>query len=297
MGAEEGDDRPENDPMTFHRAARAGTVIAIGGNEDDAGSCDALAVVAAHARGGPLAVLTAASLQPERRWQRYEHTFRRLGVQALRHVRVDDRRHAGAAAELLGDAGGVFIAGGDQFRLLERVGGTAVHAAIAAVARRGGVVAGTSAGAAALGAVMVGGSTDPSAKTWLRTAPGLGLLPGAVVDQHCSQRGRAERLAAVVVRHAGMVGLGVDEDTAVVLDASGWLQVVGAGCVCVIDGHAGEPRDEHGADSAEARRGPPERGSGAPVRVLTAGDTHHASRAWRAPDRGPDGRATAALAS
>jgi cyanophycinase len=285
--------------LTGRRVVHPGTLVAIGGNEDDRGACDVLGAVAAHARSGPLAVVTAASLQPERRWQSYERTFRRLGVRVLRHVRVDDREGARAGAKLLGDASAVFITGGDQFRLVERVGGTAVHEAIAAVLRAGGVVAGTSAGAAALGAVMIGGSADPTSELGPRTAPGLGLLPNAIVDQHCSQRGRRPRLAAAVARHPGVVGLGVDEDTAVVCDASGWLRVIGTGCVCVMDDHHAGAHGAVAADRLAVADGSraPCHAAVAPLRVLTAGDRYTAARAWRAGAGGQDTYARSAIAS
>lgn len=285
--------------LTGRRVVYAGTLVAIGGNEDEHGPCDVLGAVAAHARGGPLAVVTAASTQPERRWQSYERTFRRLGVRALRHVHVDARQGAHAAAKLLGDATAVFITGGDQFRLVERLGGTVVHEAIAAVVRAGGVVAGTSAGAAALGAVMIGGSVDPASGAGLRTVPGLGLLPNAIVEQHCSQRGRRPRLAAAVARHPGVVGLGIDENTAVVCDASGWLRVVGAGCVCVLDDHHSDAHGDAAADRLAMADGghAPGHAAAAPLRVLTAGDRYNAARAHRRADCGQDTHARAAIAS
>ena len=100
------------------------------------------------------------------------------------------------------------------------------------------VVAGTSAGASVLTETMiVSGEADESHKIGnaLQMAPGLGLLPGVVIDQHFAQRGRVSRLLGVVAQNPRALGIGVDENTAVVIQGD-MFRVVGAGAVYVLDG-------------------------------------------------------------
>jgi cyanophycinase len=111
-------------------------------------------------------------------------------------------------------------------------------------------VAGTSAGATALGPVMILGGNVPGsgdndqegddqddqemADDWLRMGPGLGLLPASVIDVHFTQRGRLPRLVAAVTRHPSHLGIGIDEDTAVLV-RPGRFEVLGHGGVVTVD--------------------------------------------------------------
>jgi cyanophycinase len=123
-------------------------------------------------------------------------------------------------------ATGVWFSGGDQTRLTKAYRGTAVEAEVRKVLARGGVVGGTSAGAAVTSDLMIEGG-NPVAKT----GPGFGFLPGVVVDQHFTQRKRVDRLRGVLDANPGYVGLGVDEGTAVVVTRGRLLKVVGDGTV------------------------------------------------------------------
>jgi cyanophycinase len=119
-------------------------------------------------------------------------------------------------------ATGVWMPGGYQGRLTELYGGTKVEDGIRQVFERGGVVGGTSAGAAVISHVMIlEGSTYD-----VVTSRGFGMLSGAVVDQHFSQRGRHARLLKVLEDHPDLLGLGVDEDTALVVQGN-HLRVLG----------------------------------------------------------------------
>ena len=100
------------------------------------------------------------------------------------------------------------------------------------------MIAGTSAGAAAMSETMlVGGADDATpSKEIIRMAPGLGLLREAVIDQHFAQRGRIGRLLAVVAHNPYIVGIGIDEDTAVIVDGAGRCEAVGSGTQTIVDG-------------------------------------------------------------
>jgi cyanophycinase len=128
----------------------------------------------------------------------------------------------------LDGATGVWIGGGSQNRLMSLYGRTRVEKALHRVLERGGVVGGTSAGAAVMSRVMIrfGRTESPSVGT------GFGLLAGAVVDQHFSQRSRETRLLGVLKQHADLVGLGVDERTALIVTGN-QLRVLGENVVSV----------------------------------------------------------------
>jgi cyanophycinase len=123
------------------------------------------------------------------------------------------------------DATAVWIAGGDQSRLADRLHNTVVYQELIRVMERGGIVGGTSAGAAIASRIMIsGGITHPSLTT------GWGLLPSMIVDQHFSQRGRFERLARAVVQNPAQVGVGIDESTGILFHANE-MNILGSGSV------------------------------------------------------------------
>jgi cyanophycinase len=112
----------------------------------------------------------------------------------------------------LAEATGVWLSGGDQSRLTAAYRGQPVEAELRAVLKRGGVIGGTSAGAAVMSDPMITGG-NPVATV----GPGFGFLPGVMVDQHFAQRQRLPRLQGVLDKHPGFAGLGIDESTAVVV--------------------------------------------------------------------------------
>src|SRR5207249_3108785 len=123
-----------------------------------------------------------------------------------------------AAAEVE-QATGVFLTGGNQLRLSSVVVGTRLAEAITTAHRRGGVVAGTSAGASALAEHMMafGASGATPKHRMAQVSVGLGLLRGVVVDQHFEQRTRLGRLLSVAAQSPSLIGLGLDEDTAAIV--------------------------------------------------------------------------------
>ncbi len=130
--------------------------------------------------------------------------------------------------QVLDRATGVWMGGGSQNRLMRLYGQTRVEAALRRVLERGGVIGGSSAGAAVMSRVMIcSGWTESPA-----IGPGFGLLAGAVVDQHFSQRNREPRLLGVLRQHPDLVGLGVDERTALIVTGN-QLRVMGEHAVWV----------------------------------------------------------------
>jgi cyanophycinase len=144
------------------------------------------------------------------------------------HTRSREEADTEAFVEALADATAVWFGGGEQARLERAYVGTKVEAAVKAVLERGGVVGGSSAGAAIMSRVMIRGGTKKP-----RMGTGLGLVEGAIVDQHFVARGREGRLRIALKKHRGLVGLGVDEGTALVVEGT-TLSVIGESTVTLI---------------------------------------------------------------
>lgn len=219
-----------------------GTLVVIGGAEDKDSDCLILRrfVDLAGGEEGRLVVVTAAAAEPGRTGETYRLLFRDLGVAEVAVLNVSSRRDAGepAVAGELQQATGVFFTGGDQLRITSILGGTKVDDALRRAYRSGAIIAGTSAGASAMSETMIveGEEADAPSKNTVQMAPGMGLLREVVVDQHFAQRGRVGRLLAAVAQHPYMLGVGIDEDTAIVVSPEGTFEVIGSHAVTVIDG-------------------------------------------------------------
>jgi cyanophycinase len=193
---------------------------------------------------GSLVVATLASQEPDRQWERYSRVFKRLGLDRVRHLSFVDREEATdpARLRLFDDATAVFFTGGDQVKITAKLGGTALFTRIRELYERGGLIAGTSAGAAAMGDAMLVSETtiEESHKVGgaFYMARGLGLVHELIVDQHFAQRARIERLVGAVAENPAVLAVGIDEDTAAILDSPGSFTVAGSGAVYVADGHA-----------------------------------------------------------
>ena len=187
-----------------------------------------------------IVVISTASSLGEAATDLYRQLFSQLGANVVSGLRPLTREEANdpSMATALEDATGIFLTGGNQLRLSSVVGGTKLGAAILAAHERGVVVAGTSAGASAVSTHMVafGASGATPKHRMVQISAGLGLLNGVVVDQHFEQRTRLGRLLAVVAQSPSLVGLGLDEDTAAIVDAGQTLEVIGKGAVTIVDG-------------------------------------------------------------
>jgi cyanophycinase len=191
--------------------------------------------------GAPIVGLTTASAEPAEAARAWLGDFRRAGVRNARiplFQRACDDRDREIAA-MITDASAVFLGGGDQVKLVGALGGSWTLAEIKKLFRRGGVICGTSAGAAALTELtMAGGEIDEEGNLVEQyIGPGLGLLGfKTIVDTHFQQRRRLQRLFVVVGQNTELLGLGIDEDTALIVRGHVG-EVVGAGGVTFVDGH------------------------------------------------------------
>ncbi len=187
---------------------------------------------------------------------RYIEVFDDLGVADATSLPIRERSDGNRESyiEQLRRSTGVFITGGDQLRLSTIIGGTDVAREIRKVNAEGVHVAGTSAGAGIMPEHMIaGGDTGPTPDAEkVQLAPGLGLTNRVVIDQHFRQRDRLGRLLTAVSFNPFLIGLGIDEDTAVFIDADKTLEVVGSGAVTIVD-----PSELNHSTMAAARGGDP----------------------------------------
>jgi cyanophycinase len=220
----------------------AGALMVIGGAEDKLKSKVILQrfIDLAGGDAARIVVISTASSLGDAATDLYRQLFAQLGAIAVSGLRPLTREEANdpSMAKELDEATGIFLTGGNQLRLSSVVGGTKLGAAILAAHERGVVVAGTSAGASAVSTHMVafGASGATPKHRMVQISAGLGLLKGVVVDQHFEQRTRLGRLLAVVAQSPSLVGMGLDEDTAAVVQADQTLEVIGKGAVTIVDG-------------------------------------------------------------
>jgi cyanophycinase len=216
-----------------------GTLCIIGGHEDKDGDREILEAVVARAHHGRIVVATVASGVPEELWETYSKVFDQLGASDVARLDVPERggAYGNDSLKLLASAQGVFFTGGDQVRITSNIGGTPVCDAIRDVFGRGGVIAGTSAGASAMSETMLISGEDQQSvriRQSLHMAPGLALLPGVIIDQHFAERGRMGRLVGAVAQNPRLLGVGIDENTAIIAQGDSF-EVMGDGAVYVVD--------------------------------------------------------------
>lgn len=217
-------------------------LIIIGGKEERSSEEVILAEVARRVGAGKLVVSTVAMREgTDQLFKEYEKTFRSLGVKHVFNLEISERGEGTleSKVKILDDATGVFFTGGDQLKITSHIGDTPVFQRIREIYDEGGVICGTSAGAAAMSETMLveGGDEESHAIGGsVRMAPGLGLIGGVVIDQHFMERGRVGRLMGVVAQNPKNLGIGIDERTSIVVERGESFYVLGSGAVYVIDG-------------------------------------------------------------
>jgi cyanophycinase len=166
-------------------------------------------------------------------------SFSELGVVRLEHLHVDRREELldGTRYEVLDNASVLFFTGGEQIKITSKFGGTPLCTRMREIYEAGATIAGTSSGASVMSEVTMAGGEEQSSKvaTTLRLAPGLALAPGMIIDQHFGERGRIGRLIMAVGQNPRLLGIGIDEDTAIVLKNHREFSVMGT-AVFVVDG-------------------------------------------------------------
>jgi cyanophycinase len=254
-------------------AGRPGLIMAIGGAEDKVRERVILRRFVEEA-GGPdasIVVLATASEFPET-GERYAELFYGMDANTVEVLRVRNREDAIECSrevfDVLEYATGFFMTGGSQLRISSALGGTALAAALRRRHAEGMVVAGTSAGAAVISRHMIsmGESGGTPRRRLVQMAQGLGFAPDLLIDQHFRRRDRMGRLLTALSYNPEPLGVGVDEDTAAMIDADGMITVLGSGAVTVVDASGLRFTDSHAV-----HRGQPVAMLGLKVDFLTRG--------------------------
>jgi cyanophycinase len=216
-----------------------GTLVLIGGNEDKDGERTVLREVVSVSRARRMAVIPSASDIPRRKADDYVQVFGDLGVDEVKvyDIRKPEEADRREYLEAVRDLDLAFFTGGDQVQLVSTLEGTRLIGEIRGAFERGMTVAGTSAGASALGDPMIYGEDDEDTgfrKGALRWSSGFGLLEGVTIDSHFFKRRRLPRLVRFLSSGRSEVGIGLGEDTAVVARPDGSFHVIGNGVAAAV---------------------------------------------------------------
>lgn len=185
-------------------------------------------------------VITTASSIPDEVAENYISAFEKLGYRNVGHMRIRNREEITDYIDRLKQCDGLMFSGGNQLKLSSIFGGTEF---LDIVKQRyyneeNFVIAGTSAGAMAMSNNMIyeGNASRAHLKGEVRMTSGLGFLDGVIVDSHFDKRGRFARLAQAVAANPGAIGVGLGEDTGVVVTNGNSLEVIGNSAVTIVDG-------------------------------------------------------------
>lgn len=199
-------------------------------------------LVSGKSKNPRIEVITTASNEPEKQKRMYERAFKKVGYRNVGFINVQNKEAARDEefSSRIRKAKTVLFAGGDQFKIATIIGGTNLAVAIREkyFADKNFTVAGTSAGAAVIPEVMIqeGGTFEALFESDLKTGGGISLLEGCIIDTHFIKRGRSGRLAHAIIRNPGQMGIGLGEDTAIVVKKGREAKCLGSGMVVIVDG-------------------------------------------------------------
>ncbi|MBA3277059.1 MAG: cyanophycinase [Chloroflexia bacterium] len=235
---------PASTDRSMHDQApvvRRGVLMPIGGAEDKFDDKIILStfVQLAGGKSARIAIVPTAS-SIEMAGHRYKAIFLGMGVESAEVVYIGSRDDANSeqVTDHIRDATGIFMTGGNQMRLSAMIGGTRFEQVVRTANEQGVIVAGTSAGASILSAHMValGASGGTPKLRMAQMVAGFGLISNVIIDQHFRQRDRIGRLLSLVASNPGLLGIGIDEDTAAIIDDQDVIEVIGRHSVTIVDG-------------------------------------------------------------
>ena len=243
-----------------------GNLLIVGGGDTPLSVQQRFVALAGGPENARIAVLPMASSQSDEEAQEVVRDLEGLGARAqVVEIRPTDVNSA-AVAQTLEKFSGFWFSGGDQSRLSSLLVGTRALQAIEARYQAGAVVGGTSAGASVMSRLMLTGkwrtprNSDEEeqvniARGMKELAPGFGFFKGAIVDQHFMHRARYNRLISAVLDHPQLIGVGIDEETALLVRADGQWEVLGNYYVKIFDARRAQIVDDRGpmAKAADIR--------------------------------------------
>jgi len=231
-----------------------GTLIPIGGNEDKGANTsemhtldfvtDGILSHVVKESGGLdalIVVIPTASSIPNEVGENYVNAFEKLGCTNIKVLKLTKREQAGDPKflEWIKKANCVMFSGGDQSKIVDKIGGTKMHEILRQrYLHEDFVIAGTSAGAMAMSTEMIAGGTgrDAFSKGSVEMRDGMGFFPEHIIDSHFILRGRFGRLAEAVATFPNLIGVGLAEDTAIVIKQCNRFKIIGSGMVIIFDG-------------------------------------------------------------
>lgn len=220
-------------------------------------------------------VVTTASSIPDEVAENYIDAFSKLGCKKIGHLRIRDREDAAKPEyiERLKACDCIMFSGGNQLRLSSIFGGTQFLDILKQrLQDEHFVIGGTSAGAMAMSNTMIyEGSADKAhLKGEVKITTGLGFLQNVIIDSHFDKRGRFNRLAQAVAANPGAIGIGLGEDTGVVVTEGHNLKAIGSGSVVIIDG-----KNIDYNNIADIRTGEPISVENIIVHIMSSGDVYN----------------------
>lgn len=219
----------------------SGDLIIIGGAEDKEGDKEILKKVcnSINKSNDLILIATIATEYPEEALNKYKKIFKNLGVKNIRGLNIKDRKDSEKEENinLIKCADLIFFTGGDQLRITSLIGGTSIYRELKLAIEKGCTIVGTSAGASVMSDVMVveGEDEESPRKCTLKMAQGLGFVKSIMIDQHFAQRGRIGRLLSGIAQNPEVLGVGIDEDTALIVKDDGRAEVLGSGAIYFLD--------------------------------------------------------------
>ncbi|MFT6815111.1 MAG: cyanophycinase [Sphingobacteriales bacterium] len=186
-------------------------------------------------------VLTTASRIPKAVGQEYDKAFKYLGVTQVNVMNITKREQANSKDTInrIKKCDVVMMTGGDQLRLSSILGGTGfTDTLIERYEDTEIVIAGTSAGAAVCSNTMIyqGSHSEALLKGEIKITGGFDLINDVVIDTHFVQRGRIGRLFQAVVSNPRLLGIGLGEDTGLLISKGHFVEAIGSGLVMIVDG-------------------------------------------------------------
>jgi cyanophycinase len=199
--------------------------------------------------GGPQAriiIFPMASEDPLNAALYQRHQFELMGVKNVEFIICDSvSANADSNLSVLQDATGIFFSGGDQSNLTKALINTKMLEQIKQIYKNGGIIGGNSAGAAVMSEMMITGdeliNTDSTRafitiqKNNIKVTEGFGFLKSAIIDQHFVRRKRHNRLISLVLEHPELIGIAIDEATAIIFSPDNTFEVLGDYTVIVYD--------------------------------------------------------------
>ncbi|MFC2157467.1 cyanophycinase [Acidobacteriota bacterium] len=186
-------------------------------------------------------VITTASDMPEETGEMYQRAFDKIGNTTVQFMHIRTREQAEEEQHILRlkKAHIIFFTGGDQLRITSNLGGTAfLRTIINKYHTEYCIVAGTSAGATAMSQTMIydGESSEALVKGSVHVTGGIGLIQDVVIDSHFIKRGRFSRLMEIITSNPGHTGIGLGEDTGIIIRKGCLIEAIGNGLVVIFNG-------------------------------------------------------------